>query len=317
VPSLNREPVLMLSLNLSQEGWKQVAHRFFPDFFWQFDRTLQDYFGPAHLAIADSDPIIALGSGDIIGVFGSDNMAVNGDWMFFISTMLSVLTWPSALVVELTDPQQVLMMLRQSPRYMNGSSSLVTVTWTRIEDHDSWIYNINFFNVFQLNFGVEVQGNYLIMTNLPWSWRPGVTSTVAAPLNGALLQVNPGAAEQQLPSLHASAMAQERAAAMQSIGYLYPLLASGSQTPEDVAAVHAKLFGFKPLHPASGEWLWQDGVLASSVFGTPRNLRQPEYQPDKRDFGMLPANMDRISVNMQFEDAGLRTVIRWSSRQTE
>ena len=317
VPSLNREPVLMLSLNLSQEGWKQVAHRFFSDFFWQFDRMLQDYFGPAHLAIADSDPIIALGSGDIIGVFGSDNMAVNGDWMFFISTMLSVLTWPSALVVELTDPQQVLMMLRQSPRYMNGSSSQVTVTWTRIEDHDAWVYNINIFNVVQLNFGVEVQGNYLIITNLPWSWHPSVTSTVAAPLNGALLQINPGAAQQQLPALHASAMAQERAAAMQSISYLYPLLISGSQTPEEAATVHANLFGFKPLHPASGEWLWQDGVLASSVFGTPRNLRQPEYQPDKRDFGMLPANMDPISVNMQFEDAGLRTVIRWSSRQTE
>lgn len=315
-PHFARPPVLMLSLNLSQEGWKQVAHRFFSDFFRQFDPTLPDYFGPAHLAIADSDPIIALGSGDVFGAMGVNNTAIRGDWMFFISTMLSVLTRPCALVVELTDPQQVLVILRQSPHnYSLGFSSPWQPSFTtiRIEGRDAWVYNINILNVIQLNFGVEVQGNYLVITNLPWSQHPSVTAATAAPLNGALLQVNPGAVDQQLPALHTSAMAQEREAAMQSIGYLYPLLSSGSQTPEEAAAVHAKLFGFKPLHPASGEWLWRDGVLASSVFGTPRSLKQPDYRPGSRDFGMLPAGMDRISVNMQFEDAGLRTIVRWSS----
>jgi hypothetical protein len=315
MPSLTRQPVLMLSLNLSQEGWIGVA-KDLAGLFGQYsglDPVLLDYLGPSvHLAIADSDPIIALGSGDVMGAFGADLMQMRD--MFLTPIWLSVFTQPSTLIVELTDPQQVLRLLKRAasrtaePR---GQGAFV-MSLQRIEGREAWVYNLGILNVIQLSLGLEVQGDYLIITNLPWSQRSQVAGITTAPLNGALLQANPGVAERQLPALYASALAQERAATMQGISYLYPLLVSVCKTPAEAVAAHAQLFGFKPLHPASGEWLWQDGVLASSVFGTPRAQKQPEYQPGKRDFGMLPTEIDQISVNMQFEDAGLRTSVRWS-----
>jgi hypothetical protein len=128
------------------------------------------------------------------------------------------------------------------------------------------------------------------------------------------LQANPGAAQQQLAALYASAVAQEQSATMQGIAYLYPLLLSVSGSPEEAAATQARLFGFKPVHLASDQWLWRDGVLASALFGTPGRPQQPEYRSGRRDFGLLPDDVESFAVNMQFEDAGLRASLRWSLR---
>jgi hypothetical protein len=320
VPSLTPRPLLMLSLNLRQESWVHVA-RTFSDLFGAYsglDPELLDYLGPSvHLAIADSDPIIALGSGNVLGAFGGRLATMRSGWLFLAPFALSVLTRPSTLVVELSDPQKVLTILRRAGYAAAdpGRRRETNMSLSKIAGRDAWVYSIDVLGVAGLSFGLEVQGNSLIIRNLPWTQRAAIGSVVRAAMNGALLQASPNAAEQQLPALYASAVAQERAAAVQGMAYLYPLLLSVSGTPEEAAATHARLFGFEPVHPASDQWLWKGGVLASALFGTPRRPQQPEYQGGSRDFGLLPSDVDSFSVNMQFEDAGLRASLRWSLRQ--
>ena len=98
---------------------------------------------------------------------------------------------------------------------------------------------------------------------------------------------------------------------MRSLACLYPLLASISATPVEATHAHAVLLGYAPLHPGAGEWLWKDGRLSSSVFGTPWQRMVPEYKTGNPDFGLF-RGIERTSVNMQLEDSGLRATLRWT-----
>ena len=55
--------------------------------------AILDDLGPGlHLAIHDSDPVIALGSGDIVGAFGGDVLRLGGSGgMMFVPVVLSIL----------------------------------------------------------------------------------------------------------------------------------------------------------------------------------------------------------------------------------
>ena len=57
---------------------------------------------------------------------------------------------------------------------------------------------------------------------------------------------------------------------------------------DEALEMHSSLFGITPVHPASGKWLWQDGELVSSIFGTAVQPVQPEYVPGDRAFGLFP-----------------------------
>ena len=73
---------------------------------------------------------------------------------------------------------------------------------------------------------------------------------------------------------------------------------------------HFEIFGFRPVHPSRGEWLWRDSFLESTEFGTAMRPVQPEFEEGDRSFGLFP-EIDRIGVNMQLEDTGLRAIITW------
>jgi hypothetical protein len=154
-----------------------------------------------------------------------------------------------------------------------------------------------------------------MISNLPWSQRTRVEEISVSTLNGARMRVDFGAIMQQLPALHTKAYTDYRSAAVDGMGYLYPLLASGvAGTAEEAANKHATLFGFKPVHPASGRWIWQNGQLKSSVFGSALRPVQPEYIHGDRSFGLFPS-LESLAVNLQLEDSGLRTLVRWRLRK--
>ena len=86
---------------------------------------------------------------------------------------------------------------------------------------------------------------------------------------------------------------------------------TGSRSPITLpAAKYATLFGAKPLHPGQGRWVWKDGRLESSAYGSATRWQQPLYRSETGDFGLFE-NVARLSVNMQFEDAGMRAIARW------
>ena len=318
-PEISPRPVLMLSVNLGEKGWRELLREGMSEALSRYSHVspaVLDDLGPSlHLAIHDADPVIALGSGDMLGIFNA-NMLGRRNEMLFIPVVLSVLTRPCTLIVETRDPVKTRQFLRQSataalkaPR--RGRE--VRGEFFQIENRDAWVFALDIMGIAKLRYGLEIQGNFVMIRNIPWSNKDKIVSVDQARLNGAKLQAFPGGCKLQLPGLHTAASDGYRSAAVQGMAYLYPLVASGHATVGLGAEKHAALFGFRPVHPGDGQWLWQSYQLASSRYGSPRRQRQPGYSEGDRNFGLMK-DIEHLSINMQFEDTGLRTAIRWKTR---
>ena len=313
-PQLQPRPVLQLSLNLSEDAWTDVIRKFSRGLqrYTRLDPLLFDQLGPSvHLAVQDADPIIALGSGDILGAFGGDMMRGRNE-MMMLPVLLSVLTRPCSLFLELRDAETALGLLRRttSHRPSRERDWEMQVAFYKLEGRDAWVYSLSLGRVLKLRFGLEVREGFLVISNLPWSQRLDVVGVTEAALHGAQLQVIPGAAAQQLPALFTAACDQQRQAAIAGIGHLYPFMVAGSATPEAAGARHEELLAFVPRHPQGGKWRWQQGALVSDVFGHPLAQKQPEYRAGARDFGLL-YGVESLSLSMQLEGTGLRSSLRW------
>lgn len=318
VPVLSPSPVLLLSLNVAEKHWIEIIRQMLGEQLLRYtglDPRIFDSLGPGvHLAIEDADPIIALGSGDILGAFGGD-MTGLGDEALWITILMTTFTRPTKIFVELQDPDAVLRALRKVSTWSIPSDNWdIGGSFYKIEGRDAWIYNFNFFSLLSLRLGVEVNKGFLVLSNIPWSQRAEIMSVENVPLNGARLAVTPGAGKKQLPGLFAAATEQQRGAVMNGIGYLYPMLLTGSASVKEAQQRHDDLFGFYPEHPDGGDWTWSDHTIRSTSYGTITHQVQPEHKPGDRDFGML-RDIDQLSVNMQFEDTGLRATCRWTLRQ--
>ena len=320
VPRIEPDPVLMLSLNLGEKAWQDMVRNFTRTFtrYTHVSPAILDDFGPSlHLAMHDADPVIALGSGDAFGPLGM--AAFRGgrrNSMMFIPVLVSVLTRPCSLMIETGDPGRTRRFLREAAnaaRHLDRRNSSFSASFSQLGDRDAWMLTFNVIGMAKLRYGIEVVGNMLVVRNIPWSTHDRITRVVHAPLNGAMLHASPGACQLQLPGLHASAQDTYRAAAAQGMSCLYPLVASGHASVDNAAKEHAKLFGFAPMHPGPGQWRWRNGTLISSLYGSIFTPRQPEYEPGDTNFGLMQG-VARMSVNMQFEDDGLRTAVRWTVR---
>lgn len=320
VPIVDPAPVLQFSMNLSEKAWEQYAGGF-SEFFSRYSgvsSAILDDFGPgAHIAIFDADPIVAWGSGDIFGAFGGQAMRGGGDEMLMLPVALSMFTRPCSIMVETKSPLRTKQYLRQAA-IAGGASSRTggfldtAVSFYQVGDKDSWVWTLDIVGMVKLRYGVEVVGKHLVIRNIPWSTKDRVVSVSPAELNGAELQANPAACEQQLPALFAAAADGNRRAAMSGLGRLYPFMLAGADSVSDASNQHQRLYGFYPKPLGSDQWRWADFQMLSDDYGQPTNQRQPGYDPSE-PFGLMN-RIDSIRLNMQFEEDGLRSSIRWRLR---
>lgn len=322
IPQLDPEPVFSLSVALSEQAWTEFLGDMGRMFMGRLgiNPAVFDTLGPSvHFMVRDGDPVLALGSGDLLGAFGGrGNIGFGRSEMMMIPILLTALTRPAALFVELQNPELVKATLRQglqapADRTLGGE---LQSEFYQIDERDEWVYAIDVAGLIKLRFGLSVVDRYLVITNLPWSQQIGVTNIVPAPLNAAALQLFPANVEQQLSALFFSAAEQQRQAAFEGIGYLYPFMANSGSEIDQALARHSLLFGFRPVHPNGGQWLWDDGTIRSSQYGTVRDRRQPPHDADNRQFGLFSA-VEHLFLNLQFEDTGLRTLLRWSLRNQD
>lgn len=316
VPRLEPAPVALFSANLDETAWTNVT-RGAREFSTQLglDPALFDRLGPSvHLAIMDADPVVNLGSGDLLGAFGGDLTRGPRQEMLLFPVLGSLLTRPCQLIVELREPERVREMLgRATTRRLTDARrrSELRADLVQIAGRDAWVCTLDLFNVAKLRLGVQVREGYLVLSNVPWSQLDQVAAPQGELLAGAGLTLNPGAGKAQLAGLFTAACEQQRQVAYAGTSYLYPLLADGRTTLDTALARHRALFGFVPLHPQPGTWQWADGGLLSSRFGNPAHQVQPVYQPGDRDFGLF-RDLSQLTLSMQFEDDGLRTKCRWT-----
>ena len=312
IPVLSPPPILTFSMNLNDAMRVDLTRQFAEEFtdYTSVASEVLDSLGPSlHLAIHDSNPIVALGSGDILRAFGAGSGG-GSEQMFSLTTLVSLLTQPCQILVEVQDTDPVVAFLEEAS--LAKARKGVPGELYKVEGEERWVYHVNLENLVRLSVSVEVKNGYLVIGNLPWSQQAVIGEQTTASLNGAQLVLNLDAMQAHLPALHMATMTDYRAMTVEGIGYLYPLLASGhASTVAEAQALHADLFGYAPVHPAGGNWVWENGTLSSSMFGTLERPRQPIYDPRNQAFGLIQG-IGRISVNMQLEDEGLRARLRWS-----
>ena len=321
VPQFSPDPVVTLSLNLTDQAWTNITKSLLK-MFMQFapaSSAMIDDFGPGiHFAVHDADPVIALGSGDIMGAFGA-NLMTRGrnSEMMFIPMALSVLTRPCTLAIETRNPQRTIRYLRQTAAStQKGGRGFfdMKLSFYEITGRDAWVCSFELLGMLKLRYGLEVKDGFLIIKNIPWSDSGKVVRVADNSLNGARLEVVPAGCIKQLKSLYTAGAEYERAAAMHNAGYLYPLVASGYTTIDNAPAAHYKLTGCTPIHPPGGKWLWKDYNVASSIYGSVHQPEQPDPNITEQEDPGLMKDVERLSLEMQFENTGLRTRIRWKTR---
>jgi hypothetical protein len=317
VPRLSPAPVLQLSLNLAEDAWVGISSGW-SEFFSRYtgiSAELLDQLGPGlHIAVQDADPVISLGTTDLLGAFGASTMGARFD--VFTPLALSIFTRPCRILVELQDPARALALLRQAASIQaagpQGPMREMPVFFRQIEGRDAWVYTLGVPGIATFRLGLEVQGSYLVLTNIPWSAPATIEAVDTRTLNGAAIHVRPDAVQQGLAALFATQAEADQQAALASMAALLPLLQTVSATPEEAAARHAALFGSTPIHPGMGAWVWRDGRLESSRYGSATRWKVPPYAPDA-PFGLLDGTT-LVDLNMQFESGGLRAVARWRTK---
>lgn len=314
VPVLSPEPVAQISLNLTEQAWVGISgdwSRMFSEYSG-ISPEIFDLFGPGlHVAIQDADPIISTGTSDLLGVFASPMFGPRFDMM--MPVVVSVLTRPSKIMLELTDPARARDLLRVATTRSAGTPMRMreSMEFRQIEGRDAWVYTFGVPGIVTLRLGIEIQNGYLVISNMPWSKAITVQRVDTQPLNGATIRVAPNAVKEGLPGLFATQAEMDQRSALASMAALLPLLQSGSATPDDAASRHAALFGSRPLHPGTGAWIWRNGQLESSTYGTATHWKLPLYRPELGNFGLFDG-ATLLDLNMQFESGGLRAVARWT-----
>jgi len=102
---------------------------------------------------------------------------------------------------------------------------------------------------------------------------------------------------------------------MSGLGRLLPFMLGKDIGVEEARLEHQRLFGFFPKTVLGDQLKWKHQHLSSNDYGDPKRQRQPAFDPDK-PFGLMN-QIDYLRLEMQFEDDGLRSAIRWRMRQPE
>jgi len=320
VPVLTPEPIGILSANLNDDAWLGAIENFSEALTQTLglDGSVLDLLGPdVHIAVHDADPIISIGNGELAGLFGAFGGSTDSE-MITLPAAVSMLTRPSTIHIGLSDPEEVRRILTSSARNFGGENSIMDFaegSLAKVTGEDKWIYRLSIEDVITLRYGIEVQDRYLVISNLPFSNEIKVTGSESASNNAVALQLNPGACFKQLPALFSSTAEANRNAVHSATACLMPFLLAGEDDPAEAQASHARIFGFKPLHPGGGSWSW-DGdksELLSSSYDSIWTNQQPAFDPQGPQAGVLQA-VSRADFAMQFEQDGLRTTVTWKTK---
>ena len=307
-----------LDLVLPDKTWRGVAAGLDSLFEREFGISSEfyDLLGPAvHVAVEDGDPVVRLGSGELAGAFASAagvNRGMRGSEMVYIGVLLNLLTRPTHIAVELTDPERAARLLENAyaKRGPSAGRDWVETDFVRRGPGREWLLSFRPERIASIDFSVRVEGRYLIVSNHPWGEPLRITGERPGGLAGVSLTFHPEARATSLPADFASAMRSERSLTLKGMGRLYPWMMALGESRDGAERANLRALGFAPSTPP-GEPAWQGGELLHPIFGGVWTARLPVYDRAAR-FGLFEG-LSGATVSMQFEDDGLRTKLVWRS----
>lgn len=315
-PVLDPPPIAMISLNLSEPQWLDIIEGLADGFenAIGIDLPIWEYIGPGlHMGLADSDAVLTFGSGDLLDIFSARNGVRNNE-MVWLPMAVSLFTRPVVLAVDLTDPDRMLEALRATPTGQLADQRNFlgfTIDLNQITGQDRWLLRIQLGGVLHLSFSLEVQDRYLVLSNLPLTYAPAVTGQQTDGLRDAAVLLQPHAIQATGPGFATAALDRARQQTHKALGTLSLFHQAGSPTLERALSSARSFFGFTPVHPSPGEFVWTPGEPLSSTFGHIYEGRQPALG-DADVPGLLPP-LHHLDLSMQLENEGLRTRIRWQT----
>lgn len=273
-----------------------------------------------YIAVYDSDPLIAMGSADLLGAF-------SGPWMDSRDLLLwgllgSWLSQPTAVFVKLKSAEGAI-----------DELLLEDVLWDWIKRLDlgdstleqfgqngarGWVYTLNIEGLLRFHLYIRKIYQYLVISNRQINFRADTRPTAEAAPTNASLTVAFDQIQELAPTLHLHRMQRQREAVMKNIGRLLPFMLLGADTVDAAIDRYERIFGSRPEHPPGGRWVWQAlaQLLSSDVFGSPWLPRIPSYYDPNEARG--PAGifdpLQSLELNFRFADEGARIVLSLTSR---
>lgn len=312
-PVVTPPPPVLFSLNFNDAFWNETLGSLLRGRRAVNASGIMDFInsvGPGlHLAVHDSNPVLAFGSGEMLSLGASVN---DVRFELFAQAAVSLLTRPCTVALELQNPAATLALLQSGAvarLLATDGDGDIQNDWYQLTGEDAWILKKDFMGIV-LRFKVELSGDFLLIHNIPWNPGMRLDTIPRGRSPAAEVTLRPGAAKEQLKAMFTAAQERRRNNALHGIGYLLPFTAAGASLG-DAMAQHKKLFGFIPRHPEGGGWTIENGQITSTLFGNAVHNRQPAFAPGAADTGLLHG-IDLLRVGLQFEGTGLRTFIRWN-----
>lgn len=317
-PNISPAPIATVSLGLANDQWFNYATRFLSESrgLGPLMRNLSPQLeNRLHVSFYDSDPILSLGSHDFLGAF-SNSRLMNGGFGEFLSIplLISALTQPMSIVVDVKDENPVRQLLNRYSRVKSENTEQpdITILKLGVDKERGWLIASNFLPGVTLNFFVQLVGNQLIICNRQYDFIPGNQIRVASKANARLVfdfaQLN-----QMNRPLYLKLSRAQQLSTLNSSGSLIPIMLSGAKSIDNAMSLHQRLYGVTPEHPVNGVWQWdaKRKLLNSSVYGAGYSITLPSYgdKVSKQLRGPFDA-LDNLVLSFKFEQDGLRVIAK-------
>ncbi|MEE4376856.1 MAG: hypothetical protein V2J55_04995 [Candidatus Competibacteraceae bacterium] len=319
LPGLSPTPITTLSFKLPQAMLREwvagtTQHNVQPD--W-----LKSLGGSLHFALYDSDPLLVLGSADLLGAFSGAWLG-GGREFWWWGLLGSLLTQPAAVFVELNNNADSAvddLLLEELIWNWTVQMDFGDSTLEQLGQNGSrgWVYTLSWEDVLRIHLYIRKINQYLVISNRQINFRTTGSEEVLPEANAGI-KIAFDNINAMTPLLHLHRMQRESQAVLKNIGRLLPFLLLGEESPTQAIEWHALFYGSRPEHPTGGTWFWQSEtqVLTSNTFGTPSVPRVPSFfdPVDERGPASPLDQLQTLDVRFRFEEEGARVQLTLTPR---
>jgi hypothetical protein len=315
IPRFEPRPVAMLSFKLVHSE-KLISKWFnffnstrFNPYFFTFGKLLYRHI-KVHFAFYDSDPLITLGSSELLSAFSVPLLSEGMRSLFSWPLLGAFLTQPMSIFIELDDAVDARGVEEFIKNWLPDTENhLFTGTLDYRPQDENWIYTINLHNIVRLHAYLRVQDNYLVISNRSIQLTPVQNPATSVSAN-AWLEFNFDAIHQLASSLKLHQLQQLQQSVARDMIQLVPFFLLGANSLTEAQLWHRQFYGSTPKPPVGDEWTWNPLTrrLESAQFDTVKVSKLPSAEAIGGNdlFGKL----NNLKVRFSFEEAGARVVMQ-------